>query len=274
MRAMTGCSFEYHRPADTADAIALLGELGDEVRLIAGGQSLVPLIRAGRVRPHHLIDIRRITALSRIREERHAIVIGAAATHDAIVRSELARSRAPILSEVAELAGDPAVRNMGTLGGNLAQADRAADWPVVLLALGADIAVAGVHGERRIAAASFFRGPFGTALEPAEMITAVRVRLPPARTGSAYAKEPDPDSGFALCGAAAMITLDDAGSIASARIAVTARGQLLVRATAAESALLSRRPSAAVIAESAAQVAAETHEVTVRAIARALERVP
>jgi len=271
---MTDRSFEFHRPADTAHAIALLGELGDGAQLIAGGQSLVPAIRAGRVNPRHLVDIRRIAALSRIREERHALVIGATATHAMIVRSELTRSRMPILSEVAEFAGDPAVRNLGTLGGNLALADQAADWPVVLLALGADIAVAGVQGERRIAAASFFRGPFGTELEHGEMIVSVHVRLPPERTGSAYAREPDPDSGFALCGAAAIITLDEAGSIANARLAVTARGQLLVRATAAESALMNRRPSAAAIAESADQVAAEAHDVTVRAVARALERIP
>ncbi|MCI0433167.1 MAG: xanthine dehydrogenase family protein subunit M [Gemmatimonadetes bacterium] len=265
--------FEYHRPNDVAEAIALLGELGDDALLIAGGQNLVPLMRSGGVTPRHLIDIRRIVALSRIREERHAIVIGAATTHTSVVRSDVIRQRLPVVSEVAELAGDPAVRNIGTIGGNLAQADRSSDWPAVVLALGADIAIAGAQGERRVPAASFFRGPFGTALEPAEMITSIRFRMPPARTGSAYVKEADPATGFAFCGVAAMLTLDETGIIGSARIAITVRGQLLVRATAAESALAGLRPSAETISLGAAHVTSEARAATVRAIAHALERI-
>ncbi len=265
--------FEYHRPANVAEALALLGEFGDDARLIAGGQSLVPRLRARLVQPRHLIDIRRLDALARIREERHALVIGAATTHAEIMDSARIRSRVPMVCEVAELAGDPLVRNVGTLGGNLACAEPAWDWPAVVLALGADIAVASVQGERRIPAASFFRGPYGTALEPAEMITSVRFRIPPLRTGSAYVTEADPETGHARCGVAASLTLDEAGVIGAARIAITAGGKLLVRATSAEEVLRGTRPAAAVIEAAADRVTEEAHDATLRAIAHALDRI-
>jgi carbon-monoxide dehydrogenase medium subunit len=282
--------FEYHRPANLAEAIALLGELGDDAKVIAGGQSLVPLLCMRFAQPRHLIDIRRIGSIGRIREERDALVVGAAVTHATIERSALVRSRMPILSEVAGMIGDPAVRNMGTIGGNLALADPASDWPAVTLALGADVAVAGAQGERRIAASRFSRGLLVTAIEPTEMMTSIRFPVPPLRTGSAYAKHAHPASRFAICGVAALITLDDAGLISRARIAITGLGQTPGRAAAAEEALLYRRPEAAVI-EAAAALAANGLDLradangtvayksqlarvhTRRAIARALERV-
>jgi len=274
---MYAAPFEYHRPANLQEAIALLGELGDEAKLIAGGHSLVPLLRMRLAQPEHLIDIRRIQSIRRFRDEREALVVGAAVTHATIERSDLVRSRMPILAEVAGLMGDPATRNMGTIGGTLA--------------LGADVALAGAQGERRVAAGSFSRGLLVTAIEPTEMITSIRFPAPPPRTGSAYAKHPHPASRFALCGVAALITLDDAGRISRARIAITGLGQTPARANAAEKALLHEKPEARTI-EQASALAAEGLDLiadangssawkaqlarayTRRAIARALDRVP
>lgn len=288
---MYAAPFEYHRPANLQEAIALLGELGDDAKLIAGGHSLVPLLRMRLAQPEHLIDIRRIPSIKRFRDEREALVVGAVVTHTAIERAELVRARMPILAEVAGLMGDPAARNMGTIGGNLAHADPASDWPAVTLALGADVAVAGAQGERRIAAGAFSRGLLVTALEPTEMITSIRFPVPPPRTGSAYAKHPHPASRFALCGVAALITLDDAGRISRARVAITGLGQTPARANTAEEALLHNRPEARTI-DQASALAAEGLDLvadangsvawkaqlarayTRRAIARALERVP
>jgi carbon-monoxide dehydrogenase medium subunit len=288
---MYAAPFEYHRPANLQEAIALLGELGDDARLIAGGHSLVPLLRMRLAQPDHLIDIRRVQSIRRFRDEREALVVGAGVTHAMIERAELVRSRMPILAEVAGLMGDPATRNMGTIGGNLAHADPASDWPAVTLALGADVAVAGAQGERRIAAGAFSRGLLITALEPTEMITSIRFPAPPPRTGSAYAKHPHPASRFALCGVAALITLDDAGRMSRARIAITGLGQTPARANAAETALLHEKPEAETIRR-ASDLASEGLDLiadangsiawkaqlarayTRYAIARALERVP
>jgi carbon-monoxide dehydrogenase medium subunit len=288
---MYAAPFEYHRPANLQEAIALLGELGDDARLIAGGHSLVPLLRMRLAQPEHLIDIRRVQSIRRFRDEREALVVGAGVTHAMIERAELVRSRMPILAEVAGLMGDPATRNMGTIGGNLAHADPASDWPAVTLALGADVAVAGAQGERRIAAGAFSRGLLITALEPTEMITSIRFPAPPPRTGSAYAKHPHPASRFALCGVAALITLDDAGRMSRARIAITGLGQTPARANAAETALLHEKPEAETIRR-ASDLASEGLDLiadangsiawkaqlarayTRYAIARALERVP
>jgi carbon-monoxide dehydrogenase medium subunit len=288
---MYAAPFEYHRPANLQEAIALLGELGDDARLIAGGHSLVPLLRMRLAQPEHLIDIRRVQSIRRFRDEREALVVGAGVTHAMIERAELVRSRMPILAEVAGLMGDPATRNMGTIGGNLAHADPASDWPAVTLALGADVAVAGAQGERRIAAGAFSRGLLITALEPTEMITSIRFPAPPPRTGSAYAKHPHPASRFALCGVAALITLDDAGRMSRARIAITGLGQTPARANAAETALLHEKPEAETIRR-ASDLASEGLDLiadangsiawkaqlarayTRYAIASALERVP
>ncbi|MGH7502021.1 MAG: FAD binding domain-containing protein [Longimicrobiales bacterium] len=288
---MHAAPFEYHRPTNLQEAIALLGELGDEAMLIAGGHSLVPLLRMRFAQPQHLIDIRRIASIGRFREEREALIVGAVVTHTAIERSALVRAKMPILAEVAGLIGEPGVRNMGTIGGNLAHADPASDWPAVTLALGADVALAGAQGERRVAAGAFSRGLLATALEPTEMITSIRFPVPPPRTGSAYAKHPLPASRFALCGVAALITLDEAGLISRARIAITGLGQTTARATTAEAALLNQRPEAATIERASAHApdgldliadangsrawkAQLARVYTRRAVARALERVP
>lgn len=249
---MYAAPFEYHRPDSLAEAIALLGEFGDDGKLIAGGHSLVPLLRARFARPQHLIDIRRLPGLAGIREERDGLIIGGATTHGMIERSPIVRSRMPVLAEAAGMVGDPAVRNMGTIGGSLAQADPSGDWPPLVVAFGADVVVANPQGERRIPAGDFFRGLLTTALEATDIITSVRFRIPPARTGAAYEKYPHHGSRYAVCGVAALLSLDEEGAIGRARIAVTGYGPVVVRARAAEDALTGRTPTE----ESAAAAAA------------------
>jgi aerobic carbon-monoxide dehydrogenase medium subunit len=245
---MYAAPFEYHRPDTLAEAIALLGEFGDDGKLIAGGHSLVPLLRSRFARPQHLIDIRRLPGLAGIREERDGLTIGGATTHDMIERSPIVRARMPVLAEAAGMVGDPAVRNMGTIGGSLAQADPSGDWPPLVVAFGADIVVASPQGERRIPASAFFRGLLTTALEATDIITSIRFRMPPARTGAAYEKYPHHASRFAVCGVAALVSLDEQGTVGRARIAVTGYGPVVVRARAVETALTGKRPDAETIA--------------------------
>jgi carbon-monoxide dehydrogenase medium subunit len=287
---MYAAPFEYHRPESLAEAIALLGEFGDDGKLIAGGHSLVPLLKLRFTRPQHLIDIRRLPALAAIREERDALIIGASVTHATVEKSAVVRAKLPVLAEAAGMIGDPAVRNMGTIGGSLAHADPNADWPAIVLAFGADIVIANPQGEKRVPAGEFFKGLMTTALETTDIITGVRFPLQPQRTGSAYVKYPHPASRFAVCGVATLITLDDRGTISRARVAMTGIGPTATRRIAVEEALTGKRPDPAVI-KAAAQHAADGLELhadpmgsaeykanlarvfTERALSRALERV-
>src|SRR5688500_16020973 len=162
--------FEYHRARSVEEAVALLGKHGDDAKLLAGGHSLIPLLKLRFAQPRHLIDVRRIPNLSGIREDGEAIVIGAATTHAQVERSSVAE-RLQILAEAASQIGDPLVRNMGTVGGSLAHADPGADWPAVMLALGAEFRVFGPRGARTIQADDFFLDILSTALEAAEILT-------------------------------------------------------------------------------------------------------
>jgi carbon-monoxide dehydrogenase medium subunit len=286
---MYAAPFEYHRPESLAEAIALLGEFGDDGKLIAGGHSLVPLLRLRFSRPQHLIDIRKLPALAAIREERDALIIGASVTHATVEKSQVVRAKLPVLAEAAGMIGDPAVRNMGTIGGSLAHADPNADWPAIVLAFGADIVVANPQGEKRIPAGEFFKGLLTTALEATDIITGVRFPIQPTRTGSAYVKYPHPASRFAVCGGAALIPLDDRGAISRARVALTGIGPAASRRIAVEDALTGKRPDPETIRSASKQAAAglELHAdpmgsaeykanlarvFTERALAHALER--
>jgi carbon-monoxide dehydrogenase medium subunit len=252
---MYAAPFEYHRPDSLAEAIALLGEFGDDGKLIAGGHSLVPLLKLRFARPQHLVDIRRLPGMAGIREERDALVIGAATTHAMVEKSSVVRAKLPVLSEAAGMIGDPAVRNMGTIGGSLAHADPNADWPALVLAFGADILVANPQGEKRLAAGEFFKGLLTTALETTDIITAIRFPLQPARTGAAYVKYPHPASRFAVCGVAALISLDEKGNVGRARVAMTGMGPVATRRTAVEDALTGGKPDPAAIRAASAHAA-------------------
>jgi len=199
--------FEYHRAASVDEALALLAQFGDDSKLIAGGHSLLPVMKLRFSQPAHLIDIRRVTELAGIREEGGALRIGATTTHAAIAGSDVIRYRAPVLAEAAGRIGDAQVRNMGTIGGSLAHADPGADLPAVTLALGAEIRAVGGRGARTISIDDFFTGMFSSALAPDEVLVEVRVPFMPADTGGAYEKYPDPASGYAVVGVAAVVTM-------------------------------------------------------------------
>jgi carbon-monoxide dehydrogenase medium subunit len=228
--------FEYHRATTPQDAVALLGKYGEEAKLIAGGHSLLPLMKLRFSQPRHLIDVRRIPGLSFIREEKGMVSVGAATPHAAVEASALLRAKLPALSEAAGLVGDPAVRNLGTLGGSLAHADPSADLPAVVLALGAELLVLGPEGARTLGADDFFTGLMATALRPDELLTEVRFPLHTRDSGSAYEKHPHPASRFALVGVAAQVHIQG-GKVASARVALTGLGTTAFRAKAVEAAL-------------------------------------
>ena len=242
--------FEYHRAGSVDEAVALLGRFGESARLLAGGHSLLPLMKLRLAEPRHLVDIRRIPGLSGVREEGGALVIGAATPHSVLERSPLVRERLLMLSEAAAQIGDAQVRNMGTLGGSLAHADPSADLPAVMLALGAELVAIGPKGRRAIPVDRFFVKLFTTSLSPGELLTEIRVPLPPAGSGGAYAKFPHPASRYAVVGVAALVTVSG-GKISAARVAITGVGAKAVRASATEAALVGKAPDAAVVAAAA-----------------------
>jgi carbon-monoxide dehydrogenase medium subunit len=209
MYPMRPAEFEYHRPTSLDEALSLLGE-ADEARPLAGGHSLLPMMKLRLSTPSALVDLGRIPALDEIAEDGDGLRIGALATHAAVAGSELVQAVCPVLAEMAGLIGDPQVRNRGTLGGSVAHADPGADYPTVLKALGAAIAVAGREGEREVAADDFFTGIFTTALAPGELVTSVRVPGTPSGTGAAYAKHAHPASGYAVVGIAAVVSVEGA----------------------------------------------------------------
>ena len=182
MYTMRPAEFEYHRPGSLDEALALLGE---ESRPLAGGHSLLPLMKMRLSTPEALVDLADVPGLEGISEDGDGLRVGALATHASVAASELVRSRCPVLAETAALIGDPQVRNRGTLGGSVAHADPAADYPTILTALGATLSVTGENGEREIAADDFFVGMFATALQPGELVVAAKVPATPAGTGAA-----------------------------------------------------------------------------------------
>lgn len=234
---MHPANFEYHRASSLADAIGLLQEHGAEAKLIAGGHSLLPVMKLRLAEPAHLIDITRIEGLSGIRDGGDLVEIGALTTHHAIARSQTIRTFLPVLAETANLVGDQQVRNRGTIGGALAHADAAADYPAAILTLEAELVARGPAGERTIPAGDFFLDFLTTALSPEEILTEVRIRKLPARTGTSYQKLANQASGYAVVGVAAVVTLDEAGAFAEVRIGITGAAAAASRATAAENAL-------------------------------------
>jgi aerobic carbon-monoxide dehydrogenase medium subunit len=248
--------FDYHAPTSVDDALALLTSHGDDAKLLAGGHSLIPILKLRFARPGHLIDLRRIPGLAGIRADGDAVVVGALTTHRAVEHSSLLQERVPMLAEAAAHIGDPVVRNAGTVGGSLAHADPGADLPAVVLALGAELRTASPRGGRAIAADDFFIGLLASALAPDELLTEIRIPAPAVRSGGAYEKHRHPASGFALVGVAAAVTLGADGAVASARVAFTGVGEFATRSPAAERALVGAAPDASSIDRAAAAGAA------------------
>lgn len=237
---MIPAAFSYVRPSTVEEALQLLAESDGDARLLAGGHSLIPMMKLRLSRPEKLIDIGRLTELNGVSDEGDRLVIGALTTYAQLAADANVRRCLPALAEAAGLIGDLQVRNRGTIGGNLAHADPAADLPPVLLALDGVVQVAGPSGRRSVAATDFIIGPMMTALGPDEMIVEVEFPLPEGKAGSAYEKFAHPASGYAVVGVAAAVVLDDDGRITSARLGVTGAGQSAFRAEAAEAALLNQ----------------------------------
>jgi carbon-monoxide dehydrogenase medium subunit len=251
MYTMRPAEFEYHRPGSLDEALALLGE---ESRPLAGGHSLLPLMKMRLSTPEALVDLADVPGLDGISEDGDGLRVGALATHASVAASELVRSRCPVLAETAALIGDPQVRNRGTLGGSVAHADPAADYPTILTALGATLSVTGENGEREIAADDFFVGMFGTALQPGELVVAAKVPATPAGTGAAYVKHRHPASFYAVVGVAAVVAVEN-GSCTNARLTIGGVTGAPVDATAAAEAVVGAPPSEESAAAAADMVA-------------------
>ena len=248
-------AFDYHVARTVDDAIALLEQYGDEAKLLAGGHSLLPTMKLRMAQPGHLIDLGRIDGLSSIREENGYVAVGALTTYSKIERSDVLRRHFALLPEGTAQIGDQQVRNRGTIGGSVAHSDPAADMPGIVLALKATIVVRGPNGERQIAADDFFLDLFATALEPNEVVTEIRLPLPPAHTGSAYEKLANRASHYAVAGCAAVVTLNDDGTCASASVVITGASVKPTRASAVEASLVGKKLDEATIASAASHAA-------------------
>src|ERR1700730_10255650 len=181
-------SFSYHRPSSVAEAVGLLAKLGDDGRALAGGHSLIPMMKLRLAEPAHLVDLAGIADLKGIRTDGNDIVIGAMTTQHDLIGSDLLGTKIPILKETALLIADPQVRYVGTLGGNVANGDPGNDMPALMMCLGAVYVLQGKAGERRIAARDYYQGAYATAAEPDEILTAICITPPPAGHGYAYEK--------------------------------------------------------------------------------------
>jgi len=226
-------TFEYTAPKTLDEAVKLAG---DGAKLLAGGMSLIPMMKLRLAVPEHLVDLGRIKDLNYIREEGGALHIGATTTHYSVESSALVRAKCPLLAETASAIGDVQVRNMGTMGGSVAHADPSADYPAALQALEAKVVIRGAKGERTVSTADFLVDSFTTTLEPGEIIREIVVPVEEAGTGTSYQKNVQPASGFAIVGIAVRVRRSG-GKIALARIGVTGLSNIGYRATAAEKAL-------------------------------------
>ena len=245
--------FAYHRPTSLEEALGLLASNGD-ARPLAGGHSLLPLMKLRLVEPAALVDLGRISGLDGIAEDGDGVRIGALASHASVAASELVRSRCAVLAATAEGIGDRQVRYRGTIGGSLAHADPAADYPTVVRALGATIVATGPNGERQIAADDFFTGVFTTSLDRGELITAVQAPAIGAGWGAAYEKHRHPASGYAVAGVAAVVRVED-GKCTDARLVVGGVTGTPERAEGAANAIIGMSPvDEAAIAAAAAYV--------------------
>jgi carbon-monoxide dehydrogenase medium subunit len=252
---MIPAAFDYIAPQSLDEAMRALATHGEDAKLLAGGHSLLPLLKLRLANPRLLIDLSRIPGLNGISEQDGKIIIGALATHYQIESSELLKKKCPLLPETAREIGDVQVRNRGTIGGSLTHADPAADWPAAILALGGELELRGPKGKRTLGAEQFFLGPMTTAIEPNEILTEIRVPISSRRTGSAYQKMAQQASGFAIVGVAVSVRLDGKGRCEEIGIGVTGLSDKAFRAHAAEERLRGNKLTAKLIEDGAAQVA-------------------
>jgi aerobic carbon-monoxide dehydrogenase medium subunit len=230
-------SFSYHSPSTLEEAVGLLAELGDEARPLAGGHSLLPMMKLRLAPLEHLVDLRRIATLKGITAEGGILVIGAMTTQAELLTSDTVTGHCPILQETAALIADPQVRYVGTLGGNVANGDPANDMPAVMQCLGASYVLSGPGGSREVAARDFYEGAFFTKLVDGEILTAIKVPIPPAGHGYAYEKLKRKIGDYATAAAAVVLTVSG-GSCTSASIGLTNVGETPLYAAAAAEALV------------------------------------
>jgi CO/xanthine dehydrogenase FAD-binding subunit len=249
--------FEYHDPRDTEETLALLAEHGEEGKVLAGGQSLVPLLNFRLARPERLIDVNRIGELAYVRRKDGVLRIGALARQVALEQSTIVARNWPLLSEAMRLVAHPQIRNRGTVGGSTAHADPAAELPVAFTALDATIHARSARGARAIPVSEFFVTHLTTTLEPDELLTEIEVPPLPPRTGHSFTEYARRHGDFGLGGAAVLVTVDEAGTCNRAAIALLAAAATPLRATAAERVLTGRRIDEAVAAEAAHEAVAD-----------------
>ena len=247
-------SFEYFTPTALNEALSLLQEHGDDAKVLAGGHSLIPTMKLRLAEPAVIIDIGRIGGLKGISESDGKLVIGALTTHHELESSDLVQKRVPLLAQTASEIGDVQVRNKGTIGGSLAHADPAADWPATILALDADLQIAGLNGERTAKATDFFQGLYETDLGDDEILTAIHVSIPDANTKGTYLKLHQVASGFALTGVAVVLT-QSGDTCQSVSVGITGVSDTPYRASGVESALTGAALTADNIAAAAARAA-------------------
>jgi len=282
-------SFEYFSPRTLDEAIALLQKLGPEAKLLSGGQSLIPMMKLRMVSPQHIVDINRIPGLDYINESDGHLKIGALAREHQLESSAVVNTKLPILVDTAKFIADPLVRSQATVCGNLAHGDPANDHPATMLALGATVVATGPKGQREIPVDGFFTNLFTTALEPEEILTEIKIPLPPPKSGGAYLKLERKVGDFATAGVAAQITLDDAGNCAKAGVGLTNVGMTPIKATKTEAFLTGKTLDEATIKQAAETAASESQPtddvrgsadykrdlvrvLTARALTRALDR--
>jgi carbon-monoxide dehydrogenase medium subunit len=245
-------AFEYHAPRSLADAVKLLGNLGPDAKLLAGGHSLLPMMKLRFAEPRHLIDLGKIPALRGIEQVGSAVHIGAMTTEHELLHSKLLAEKLPLLVEGASWIADPQVRYKGTIGGDISHGDPGNDHPALMLALDAAFVLKGPKGERVVAADGFFLGLYTTLLEPDEIMTQIRIPLPPAGTGWSYQKLKRKTGDFATAATAVMLLLQGS-TVADVRIALTNAAPTALRARAAEDALRGKAVDASSLAEAARQ---------------------
>lgn len=248
---MIPAQFDYQAPKTLDEAISLLAQHQDDAKILAGGHSLIPAMKLRLAQPALLVDIGRIKDLSYIREEGNKILIGATTTHYQLESSTLLQNICPLLPECASNIGDVQVRNKGTIGGSLAHADPAGDWPAAIIALHGSMVVAGSGGERVIAADDFFVDLMTTALQPGEILRQIRIEKPQGRTGQAYQKVPHPASGFAVVGVAVSLNLAADGTCQTSGVGITGVASTPYRAAGVESALANKKLDEETIAKAA-----------------------
>jgi len=254
---MYPAEFEYFAPGTVDEALELLARHGDEAKILAGGQSLIPMMKLRIASPRCVIDVNRIPGLTGFRQDGDRLIIGALCRHAEIAQSALVRERLPLMTDAASQTADVQVRNRGTVGGSLAHADPAGDWPAALLALETSVTIAGREGRRTVPLQEFIVDAYTTQLGPIEMVTEIAVRLPTPPCGGAYVKFEKRAGDFAVASVGVQIELAAGGQCRAVAISLGALGAMPTRARAAEDVLRGRAPSSALLAEAEPLVRAE-----------------